>query len=125
MSDASRSLSLLVVGDDPLLAQELESALASATQARPVARFAGDYAAAAGSFLDAAGGLPGLNYLPYASALASLRAGEAATTLATLKSSTPGAPKALQPYYELLRAEALLAQGEHTAAAEIYLQQAR
>lgn len=87
--------------------------------------FREDYAAAAGSFLDAAPGLPGLDYLPYASALASLRAGEPGATLATLKSSTPGAPKALQPYYELLRAEALLVQGEHQAAAEIYLKQAR
>lgn len=50
MSDASRSLSVLVVGDDPLLAQELEAALESAASARTVVRFAGRYEEAASQF---------------------------------------------------------------------------
>ena len=47
---APHSLSVLVVGDDPHLAAELEGALESATRARTAVRFAEGYADGAGAF---------------------------------------------------------------------------
>ncbi|MGH0032530.1 MAG: AAA family ATPase [Myxococcota bacterium] len=47
---APRSLSVLVVGDDPQLAEELEAALASASVARTAVRFADGYAEGIAAF---------------------------------------------------------------------------
>ncbi len=83
------------------------------------------YEDAAESFLDAAQVMPGMTYLPYASALAHLRSGNPEAAVATLQSAVPGAPDAMKPYYDLLRAEALMLLGRHKDAAQLYLERGR
>ncbi len=78
--------------------------------------------AAAGAFVDAAAGLPELDFLGYASALAQLKAGKAEAALAALRSAAPGSPTGLRPYYDLLMAEALITKGRHKDAAELLIQ---
>lgn len=83
---------------------------------------AGNHDQAAEGFESAARALPKLGYLPYARALAQLRAGDAPAAAETLKQATPKAPAPLRPYYQLLHAEALRTMDKHTEAASLYMQ---
>ncbi|MEO1269481.1 MAG: hypothetical protein AAFX99_15445, partial [Myxococcota bacterium] len=81
-----------------------------------------NYTQAAEGFAIATNALPTLGYLPYAKALAQLRAGDAPAAVETLQASTPKAPAPLKPYYRILHAEALRTMNKHNDAARIYME---